>query len=300
MNSALLCKWNWQYANEREVFWGCVISHKYGEEEGGWHTREVNRRNGVGLWKAIKKKWSLLDSRLAYHVGSGQRVRFWTDKWCGDEPLCESFSSLFSISLFKNVWVSEVWYPAGDGDGWTPLFARVFNDWEIEMVELLLHKIQVFRVQREEEDRVIWTASNDGTFSIKSLCSILERGGSSMFPSKSIWRIRVPPKVTFFSWEASWGKVLTLEQLQRREFSLANKCFLCLSEVETMDHLLLHYVNTRVLWNLLFSLFGVLDSFVYNEGNFSWMEWSVCGEKAQKGLANGSFMFIMVSLEGEE
>ena len=110
----------------------------------------------------------------------------------------------------------------------------------------------------------------------------------------------MPPKVTFFSWEASWGKVLTLEQLQRREFSLANKCFLCLSEVETMDHLLLHYVKTRVLWNLLFSLFGVLNSFVYSEGNSSWMEWSVCGEKTQEGLANGSFMFIMVSLEGEE
>ncbi|RVX13277.1 Histone-lysine N-methyltransferase ASHH1 [Vitis vinifera] len=35
------------------------------------------------------------------------------------------------------------------------------------------------------------------------------------------------------------------------------RCFLCLSEVETVDHLLLHCVKTRVLWNLLFSLFGV-------------------------------------------
>ena len=33
-----------------------VISFKYGEEDGGWRTREVNGRNGVGLWKAIRKK----------------------------------------------------------------------------------------------------------------------------------------------------------------------------------------------------------------------------------------------------
>ena len=203
MNSALLCTWNWQYANERETFWRRVISLKYGEEEGGWRTREVNGRDSVRLWKAIRKKRFLLDGRLAYHVGSGQRVRFWTDKWCGDEPLCESFSSLFSISLSKNAWVLEVWNPVGDGDGWTPLFARAFNDWEIELVELLLQKIHAFRVQREEEDRVIWTASNDGVFSVKSLYSILECGGSSMFPSKSIWRVRVPPKVAFFAWEAS-------------------------------------------------------------------------------------------------
>ncbi|RVX01042.1 hypothetical protein CK203_022864 [Vitis vinifera] len=78
-----------------------------------------------------------------------------------------------------------------------------------------------------------------------------------MFPSERIWRARVPPKEVFFAWEASWGKVLTQEQLQRRGFSLTNRCFLCLSEEETVDHLLLHYVKTRVLWNLLFSLFGV-------------------------------------------
>ena len=124
-------------------------------------------------------------------------------------------------------------------------------------MELLLQKIHAFRVQREEEDRVIWTTLNDGAFSLKSLYSILERGGSSMFPSESIWRVRVPPKVAFFAWEASWGKVLTLEQLQRRGFSLANRCFLCLSEAKTVDHLLLHCVKTWVLWNLLFSLFGI-------------------------------------------
>ena len=67
----------------------------------------------------------------------------------------------------------------------------------------------------------------------------------------------MPPKVAFFGWEASWGKILTLEQLQRRGHSLANRCFLCLSEAETVDHLLLHCVKTRTLWNLLFSLFGV-------------------------------------------
>ncbi|RVW95701.1 hypothetical protein CK203_031580 [Vitis vinifera] len=91
----------------------------------------------------------------------------------------------------------------------------------------------------------------------RSLYSMMEPWGLSLFPSERIWRARVPPKVAFFAWEASWGKVLTQEQLQRRGFSLANRCFLCLSEEETMDHLLLHCIKTRILWNLLFSLFGI-------------------------------------------
>ncbi|KAL6350127.1 hypothetical protein AAG906_004065 [Vitis piasezkii] len=106
----------------------------------------------------------------------------------------------------------------GVGDGWTPLFSRAFNDWEIEMVERFMLKIQAFRP-----------------------------GGSPLLPCGGIWRANVPPKVAFFAWGASWGKILTLEQLQRRGYSLANRCFLCLSEVETVDHLLLHCVKTRTL-----------------------------------------------------
>ena len=85
-------------------------------------------------------------------MGNGQRVRFWMDKWYGDEPLCESFPSLFSISLSKEAWVLDVWNLDGDGGGWTPLFSRAFNDWEVELVEHFLQKIQVFKVQREVED----------------------------------------------------------------------------------------------------------------------------------------------------
>ena len=140
---------------------------------------------------------------------------------------------------------------------WTPPFLRAFNDWEVELVECFLQKIQVFRVQREVEDRMIWIASRCGTFTVKSLYSILEPRDSPLFPCGSIWRASVPPKVAFFAWEASWDKILTLDQLQRRGDSLANRCFLCLFEVETVDHLLLYCAKTQVLWNLLFSLFGV-------------------------------------------
>ena len=56
---------------------------------------------------------------------------------------------------------------------------------------------------------------------------------------------------------ATWGKVLTLDQIQRRGFYLTNRCFLCLSEVETVDRILLHCAMLWVLWDLLFSLIGV-------------------------------------------
>ena len=45
-----------------------------------------------------------------------------------------------------------------------------------------------------------------------------------MFPSERIWRVRVPPKVAFFAWKASWGKVLTLEQLRSEERRVGKEC----------------------------------------------------------------------------
>ena len=74
MNKVLLSKWNWCFTIESEALWKQVISHKYGVEEGGWCTRAVSGRHGVGLWKAIKKEWLGMYSSLAYRMGSGRRV----------------------------------------------------------------------------------------------------------------------------------------------------------------------------------------------------------------------------------
>ena len=55
----------------------------------------------MGLWKAIRKLWHLIHSRLSFVVGNGQRVSFWRDKWCGDTPLCVSFPFFICLSCFQ-------------------------------------------------------------------------------------------------------------------------------------------------------------------------------------------------------
>ena len=61
----------------------------------------------------------------------------------------------------------------------------------------------------------------------------------------------------FFAWEASQGKVLTQEQLKRRGWILANRCSLCCVEEATINHIFVHCSKAKVLWDLVFSLFGV-------------------------------------------
>ena len=79
---------------------------------------------GVGLWKTIRKLWDVVSSKLSFSVGNGKRIKFWKDKWCGDEPLNVSFPSLFALSNSKDAWVVELWQHSNKGGGWNLNFLR--------------------------------------------------------------------------------------------------------------------------------------------------------------------------------
>lgn len=51
---------------------------------------------------------------------------------------------------------------------------------------------------------------------------------------------------------------LTLNQFKRRGL-LLNKCCMCKGEEELVDDILLHCSETRILWQLVYSLFGIVS-----------------------------------------
>ena len=51
--------------------------------------------------------------------------------------------------------------------------------------------------------------------------------------------------------------MLTLDKLQKRGWQLPNCCFLCGCEEESVNHILIHYIVAKVLWNMVFALFAV-------------------------------------------
>ena len=234
-----------------------MIRGKYGEEQGGWCSKEVRGGYGLGLWKTFRKEWTVVSSRLYFVLGNGQRVKFWKDRWCGDELLCVSFPSLFALAVFKDAWVKDVWCSNEGGGSWSLLFSKLFNDWEMDEVCRFFSGLNGKSVQQTVEDKVIWRETKYEKFSVKSLYKLLVSSFPASFPSSSIWNVYVQPRVSFFGWEATWGKALTLDQLQKRGWPLANRCYLCQRHEESIDHILLHCAKARTLWALLCSLFGV-------------------------------------------
>ena len=152
--------------------------------------------------------------------------------------------------------MEETWdHNFGQG-GWNLRFLRAFNDWELDTVGNLLDVLREPRVILEE-DSVIWKEGRDGLFRVKRAYSVLASPIVAEFPNSNIWVDRVPTKIAFFAWEDAWGKVLTLDRLQRRGWQFPNRCFLCGCEEKTINHILIYCTMVKGLWDIILVLCGV-------------------------------------------
>ncbi|RVW95252.1 Eukaryotic translation initiation factor 4G [Vitis vinifera] len=87
LNEALLGKWIWRFAIEKDNLWK-VLLVKYGQEGLGWRTNE-------------------------FKVGKGTKIKFWTDHWCGNAALSQIFPQLFALAVHRNATVNEVIFRGG-------------------------------------------------------------------------------------------------------------------------------------------------------------------------------------------
>ncbi|RVW65253.1 hypothetical protein CK203_049601 [Vitis vinifera] len=192
---------------------------------------------------------------MTLKVGKGTKIRFWKGTWCGDVELARRFPLLFNVAAQKSATVGELWDQNAGQGGWNLRFFRSFNDWELALVDELL---QILRNQRItlEEDLALWKGGKNGKFGVKDAYGLLTSHSTSLFPKKGIWVENVPSKLAFFAWEATWGRILTIDRLQKRGWQIPNRCYLCGSDEENANHLLIHCTVASVLWGMVLSLFG--------------------------------------------
>jgi hypothetical protein len=95
---------------------------------------------------------------------------------------------------------------------------RPIQDWEMEMemVLSLFARLYSISVRHGEDDRLVWSPSNKGLVEVKSFYEVLNKKDGPSFSWKSIWRVKAPAMVAFFVWTAVLGKILTHDNLQKR------------------------------------------------------------------------------------
>ena len=89
-------------------------------------------------------------------------------------------------------------------------------------------------------DKVCWKTARSRGFEVRGFYLSFYPPTLTSFPWRMVWQSKVPPRVAFFSWSASLGKILTIDNLRKRRIIVLNWCYMCKRCGESMDHLLLH------------------------------------------------------------
>uniref|UniRef100_A0A2N9GID8 OBG-type G domain-containing protein n=1 Tax=Fagus sylvatica TaxID=28930 RepID=A0A2N9GID8_FAGSY len=226
-NKALLGKWLWCFGLEESRLWRRVIASKYGVNSGGWHTRSIRGSHGCGLWRSINSGWADFAPYVDLVVGNGDRILFWIDRWCGDRPLKDVFPDLYACASNRQTTIASSLIRSASGSRfeWNVYFVRNFNDWEVERVASFFELLHSHTSFKEGGDGLRWRLTSNGIFTIRSYYLALRDNHSVTFPWKAIWGVHAPRRVAFFAWTASWGRILTADNLMRRGYQLAGWCW---------------------------------------------------------------------------
>nr|XP_023927128.1 uncharacterized protein LOC112038539 [Quercus suber] len=79
-----------------------------------------------------------------------------------------------------------------------------------------------------------WKLSKKGDFDIRSFYNKLRSPSPITFPWKGIWKVKAPPRVSFFVWTAGWEKIPTGDNLRGRGFDFVDWCIMCHCSGETV------------------------------------------------------------------
>lgn len=140
---------------------------------------------------------------------------------------------------------------------WAPLLRRQAFDWEVSTIVSLLGKLDSIVVKPDQEDRQIWLDDPDGLYRVKFGIPFFGNPLDRQVPWKAVWLPPVPPKVQFFMWVATLGKISTIDLLRRKGFILTNFCCLCKEEGESVSHIMIHCPFSWDVWGWLLRDFGM-------------------------------------------
>jgi hypothetical protein len=173
--------------------------------------------------------------------------------------LKDRFPMLFTCSTHCEATIDSVLVRPDSGGvrEWNFTFVRGFNDWEVDVVVEFFLFLTSNIVTNEGPDRLRWKLQKDGAFDSRSFYYALKDRFGLIFPWKSIWAFKAPQRVSFFVWTAAWGRILTCDNLMRRDYTMAGWCCMCHCDGETVDHLLLHCPEVHALWSFVFRSFHI-------------------------------------------
>ncbi|KAH1212636.1 hypothetical protein GmHk_14G040786 [Glycine max] len=113
-----------------------------------------NKRGHSHWWRDIRKLYhqsdpNIFNQHLTWKVGSGERIKFWTDKWLGtDYTLEQKYNQLFRISRQQSSLISSMGNFNNDSWEWDLRWRRNLFDHENDIAVQFMEEISFIPIQR--------------------------------------------------------------------------------------------------------------------------------------------------------
>ena len=139
--------------------------------------------------------------------------------------------------------MAEIW----DGEQLRVTFRRCFDH------RLMIQWYEILQIAQSihlsgEEDAIIWKYESKGVYSVSSLYAIINFRGVLPVYVQAVWKVKVPPKTHFFLWLLCHNKLLTRDNLVKRQH---------LDDLTCAFFLNLKLASTSFLSVWLLNLFGL-------------------------------------------
>ncbi|CAN1275418.1 Putative ribonuclease H protein At1g65750 [Linum perenne] len=186
---------------------------------------------------------------------------FWFDYWVKGVSLVSEFPRIAAAAQFLDVSVSNV-VSFSDWQRWhIPIRFQLRGGALEEWYSLLRYLASIPRDRFTEGPAFInWSPRSDGQFTVASLRRLLVADkfrGTIDFPFEIIWQPAIPSKIACHLWKVFFNKIATTDNLQRKGFVLVNRCVLCGSDMETVDHLFLNCDFALDVWTRISSILSI-------------------------------------------
>ena len=138
--------------------------------------------------------WEVFSKNIWFEVGVGDRVKLWTNPWCGDSPLHLTFPVVFGITSNKEASVASSLERLGieKRRSLDVRFIQRPNDWEMSGVDEFLRTLGSNLPPTKNGDRIRWKLTKNGDFDIQSFYNKLRGPLPIIFPWKCVLKVKAP------------------------------------------------------------------------------------------------------------
>ncbi|CAN6553756.1 unnamed protein product [Malus baccata var. baccata] len=270
-NDALLAKQCWRLLSDPMSLWARVVKARYFPNCSFWDAAKGGRASWA--WSSLLVGREVLRKGAHWQIMGGHDVRVWVDRWLPSLPLGRP-EPLGDVAVSPNLRVNS-------------LICQESMSWDIDFLLPFLSEEAQLAINclpigdSRYKDRLIWDASKNGRYSVKSGYRWLQLGviasrdhrlpRTRLIPKKlwnQVWNLPAPAKIRFFFWLSLHRGLASREILFRRRIAHSPCCPICNSQDETIEHIFLLCPWVRAIW-----FGGALNYRIEGESISSWADW---------------------------